>query len=74
MATHKNIKNLADIYILGEEGLNSLQFPQNIFSSESLQSLYDVYVLPFLVKKSEALVESSVESDEDEEDGETETG
>lgn len=73
MATHKNIKNLADIYILGEEELSSHQFPQNTFSSESLQSLYDVYVLPFLVKKSEAFVESNIESDE-EEDVETEAG
>lgn len=74
IATHKNINNIADIYILGEEELSSHHFPQNTFSSESLQSLYDVYILPFLVKRSEAFVASSVESDEDEEDVETEAG
>lgn len=74
MATHKNIKNLADIYILGEEGLNSPQFPQNTFSSESLQALYDAYILRFLVKESKAFVEPNIESDEDEEVEDTEAG
>lgn len=74
MATHKNIKNLADIYILGDEGLNSPQFPQNTFSSESLQALYDAYILRFLVKESKAFVESNIDSDEDEEVEDTEVG
>lgn len=50
LQTHLEVTTLADIHILGEEALHSRRLPQDVFSSDALKSLYDIHVIPLLIR------------------------